>query len=91
MLLFIILLLPAIKLLDYACEQSARLDEKPVLVASTGAPDHSDLYSHKQESRTKNEEQNLKPAGRGEWVAKGLVVSLVVIISIGLVRQRTVR
>ncbi|RRB06399.1 hypothetical protein [Larkinella rosea] len=90
-LLFIILLLPGLKLVDYAVEQSARLDEKPALAAKSVVSDRSDVYLHLQREQIGGKEQYLKTNGRGKLIAKGLIVSLVVIISIGLVRQRSMR
>ncbi|MRS65233.1 hypothetical protein [Larkinella terrae] len=86
--LLIILLLPGLKLLDYACEQSARLDASSSLTMYNTGARRSDMYIHERKAEAIENQKTIKTSHQNGWVIKGLVVSLVIIISIGLVRER---
>jgi hypothetical protein len=88
-LMLLILLIPGLKVLDYAYVQSMELDAAPDSVTKTAAPAHTDVYLHPPTHHTAETKPALKPSGRGRWVAKGVVVSLVLLLAVGLVRGRS--
>ncbi|WP_138993933.1 hypothetical protein [Larkinella sp. C7] len=89
-LMLLILLIPGLKVLDYAYVHSMELDSKPDSVTTAAAPAHTDVYLHPPAERNREKNGTVsKPADRGRWVTKGVVVSLVILLAVGLVRGRS--
>ncbi|MGM9510254.1 hypothetical protein ACS5NO_21150 [Larkinella sp. GY13] len=88
--MLLILLIPGLKVLDYAYTQSVELDAKPDSVTTTAWSAHTDVYLHMPaESNREKKATVSKPSDRGKWVTKGVVVSLVILLAVGLVRGRS--
>ncbi|KAA9340425.1 hypothetical protein [Larkinella humicola] len=89
-LMLLILLIPGLKVLDYAYVHSMELDSKPYSVTITASPAHTDVYLHTPAERGREEKATVsKPSDRGKSVMKGVVVSLVMLLAVGLVRGRS--
>ncbi|WP_124905872.1 hypothetical protein [Larkinella knui] len=86
--MLLILLIPAFKVLDYAYEQSVRFDSQVDAKMTNDAAIHTDMYLHNPIDHSKLKPQPIEPSSHREWIAKGLVVSMIILIAIGLVRGR---